>query len=142
MSGDRAFLDTNLFVYLYSDNDASKKKCVMDAIDSYDSFVSTQVLNEFCNVCIRKLKLSPSEVRNAVIEIRRACNLVIVDDATTMSALELHERYGYSYYDSLIAVSALESDCQYLLTEDMSDGQIIEGSLQGSLTVKNIFTNS
>jgi predicted nucleic acid-binding protein len=30
--------------------------------------------------------------------------------------------------------SALEQDCKYLLSEDMQDGQIIEGKL----TIKNI----
>jgi predicted nucleic acid-binding protein len=33
--------------------------------------------------------------------------------------------------------SALEAGCQYLLSEDMTDGQIIEGNL----TIKNIFAN-
>ena len=33
--------------------------------------------------------------------------------------------------------SALENDCQYLLTEDMADGQVIEGRL----TIENIFAN-
>ena len=63
---------------------------------------------------------------------------MIVDDYTVIKALEQHEKYGYSYYDSLIISSALESECSYLLSEDMADGQLIEGSL----AIKNIFTDT
>jgi predicted nucleic acid-binding protein len=135
MSGGKAFLDTNLIVYLYSDTDTIKKERVMQVIDEYDRFVSTQVLNEFCNVCIRKLKLPLSDIHNAISEICNTCNLIMIDDTTVVKALAHHERYGFSYYDSLMVTSALESDCQYLLSEDMADGQVINGTL----TIKNIF---
>jgi predicted nucleic acid-binding protein len=137
MSDVKAFVDTNLLVYLYSDTDVSKKEHIIQTIDVYERFVSTQVLNEFCNVCIRKLKLPLSAVQNAVEEICNACNLVIIDDSTVRKALELHERYGYSYYDSLIIASALECGCSILLSEDMADGQIIDENL----AIKNIFVN-
>jgi predicted nucleic acid-binding protein len=135
MNGIRAFLDTNLFVYLYSDTDASKRERVLQTINQYERFVSTQVLNEFCSVCIRKLKLPVVSVQKAVGEIMSICNLIIVDDATVITALGLHERYRYSYYDGLILASALESDCRYLLSEDMADGQ----EIAGRLIIKNIF---
>lgn len=137
MSDVKAFLDTNLFIYLYSDSDIAKKEQVIGAINQYERFVSTQVLNEFCNVCIRKLKLPTSSVHNAVKEIMNTCNLIVVDNETVSAALRLHEKYSYSYYDSLMLASALECGCQYILSEDMSDRQLIEGSL----TVMNIFTD-
>ena len=135
MNGDRAFLDTNLFVYLYSDSNELKKEQTIQTINKYERFVSTQVLNEFCNVCIRKLNLPISSVKDAINEIKDTCNLIIVDDATVITALEQQEKYKYSYYDSLMIASALESNCQCLLSEDMADGQIIEGKL----TILNIF---
>ena len=49
---------------------------------------------------------------------------------TICKAVELKESYGYSYYDSLMLASALESDCDIILTEDMQDGQIIENRLK------------
>ena len=54
-----------------------------------------------------------------------------------MKALGIHERYGYAYYDSLMIASALEHNCQHLLTEDMAGGQVIEGRL----TIQNIFAD-
>jgi predicted nucleic acid-binding protein len=135
MSDVRVFLDTNLFIYLYSDSDAFKKEKIFQTINQYERFVSTQVINEFCNVCIRKLKLPLTAIQDAVTEIKDSCNLVIVDDTTVMMALGLHEKYGYSFYDSLILASAVESECQYLFTEDMADGQ----KIRDVLTIKNIF---
>jgi predicted nucleic acid-binding protein len=35
-----------------------------------------------------------------------------------------------------MVASALESGCEYLLSEDMADGQVIEGEL----TIRNIFS--
>jgi len=71
----------------------------------------------------------------AVAEITDTCNVTVVEDTTMMTALKCCEKYGYSYYDSLMLASALESGCRYLLTEDMADGQEIEKSL----IIKNIF---
>ncbi|MFZ8805680.1 MAG: hypothetical protein ACO2PO_22235, partial [Candidatus Calescibacterium sp.] len=42
-------------------------------------------------------------------------------------ALSLANQYKYSYWDSLIIASALENKCKILYTEDMQDGQILEG---------------
>jgi len=137
MNANRAFLDTNLFVYLYSETDPAKRERAFVAINTFDRVVSTQVLNEFCSVALRKLRHPAQAVKNAVGEICETCCLATIDETIVMKALDVHEKYGYSYYDSLIITSALEQKCRYLLSEDMNDGQVIEGQL----TIKNIFTN-
>ena len=43
---------------------------------------------------------------------------------------KVSRKYSYSYWDSLIIASALESNCSILYTEDMQDGQIIEDRLR------------
>jgi predicted nucleic acid-binding protein len=136
MSVDRAFVDTNVFVYLYSESEPDKQERAEQAINGYDRYVSTQVLNEFCNVGIRKLKLPLVIIRESVGQIRDACNVALIDEATISKALDIHERYRFSYYDSLVVASAIETNCRYILTEDMTDGQVIEGTL----TVRNIFS--
>jgi predicted nucleic acid-binding protein len=49
-------------------------------------------------------------------------------------ALGVQARYGYSFYDSLIVAAALDAGCNRLYSEDMQDGQRIEG-----LTIENPF---
>ena len=50
------------------------------------------------------------------------------------SGLRVQTRYGFSFYDSLIVAAALEAGCTTLYSEDMQDGQRIEG-----LTIRNPF---
>lgn len=135
MSGERAFVDTNVFAYLYSESEPDKQQRAEQAINSYDRYVSTQILNEFCNVGIRKLKLPIATVKESVEQICDACNVARIDEDTISKALDIHERYRYSYYDSLMIASAIETNCRYILTEDMADGQVIEDRL----IVRNIF---
>ncbi len=49
--------------------------------------------------------------------------------ATISDAVRLADRYGYSFYDSLIVAAALESGCSILYSEDMQSGQLIDGTL-------------
>ena len=136
MKDEKVFIDTNLIVYLYSKNEAEKQEQVLDTLSNYDCFVSTQVLNEFCNVAIKKQKMKISEICKNIDEVLDTCNLVAVRQNTIKKALALNERYGYSYYDCLIIASALEADCKYLFSEDMQNEQVIE-----TLTIRNIFEN-
>ena len=135
MSAGRAFIDTNLLVYLYSDTEQNKKLKVIKVLSQYECVISTQVLNEFCNVCIRKMKIAVNDVRKALEEITAVCHLVNVYEKDIDCALRIHEIYGYSYFDSLMIASSLESGCQYLFSEDMASAQIIDSQVM----IKNIF---
>jgi len=42
----------------------------------------------------------------------------------------LHDKYFYSYFDSLMLSSALKSSCDIIYSEDMQHGQVIEKSLK------------
>ena len=132
---DKAFIDTNVFIYLYSEDETAKCGISQAAVDKYDCIVSTQVLNEFSNVCIRKLNKSPNEIEAAIDEIVGQCTMITIDEQTIKQTLRLHSKYGYNYFDCLMIASALGSNCRYLITEDLADGQVIDGRL----TIVNIF---
>ena len=135
MSGIRAFVDTNVIVYLYSQADELKRNRAHSVMKLYDCQISTQVLNEFSHVCTKKWRFTKEKTQNLIKQICLYCDVAYIYEDTIGKALAIHEKYRYSYYDSLIIASALEHDCQYLLTEDMADGQVIEGQL----TIQNIF---
>jgi predicted nucleic acid-binding protein len=137
MNDVKAFVDTNVIVYLYSDVDSIKQKHAFWALSQYDCQISTQVINEFNNVCIRKWKAPKEDILSAIKIICSYCDVVYIYGDTIEEALDVREKYGYSYYDSLMIASALEHDCSYLLTEDMADGQLIERRL----TIRNIFAD-
>jgi predicted nucleic acid-binding protein len=137
MSGNLAFVDTNVLVYAYSENDLQKKALSVYALDAYECIISTHVLNEFCNICIKKLHFPIEKIHRSIDEILDVCDLFVVNDYIIHNALDVHERYQSSYYDSVIIASALECKCDFLLSEDLQDGQVI-----GNTTIKNIYTLS
>jgi len=137
MNDIRAFVDTNILVYLYSGVDYIKQKQVFWALNEYDCQISTQVINEFSNVCIRKWKAPKENILRGIKRICLYCDVAYIHEDTIEKALAVHEKYGYAYYDSLMIASALENDCRYLLSEDMADGQIIDGRL----IIQNIFAH-
>lgn len=73
-----------------------------------------------------KLNLSYAEIRDFLTTVRAMIVVVPLRVETHESALALAERYGFSFYDSLIVASALLSGCQTPYSEDLQDGQIIE----------------
>ena len=143
MNGGRAFLDTNVLVYLYSSEEPAKRNTCIDAVENHIRIISTQTLNEFCNVLFKKKDLNSDNVRAALRDANRFAQIAYIDTTTIERAVTLKDRYGYSYYDSLMLASALESGCEIIFSEDMSDGQIIEGRLKiiNPFKVDNISKN-
>jgi len=126
---DKVFIDTNVLIYGYSEDEPDKRQRAIDCVRSGEAWISTQVLNETINVLKRKFSLSYSQIRDAVQEVSKGFPIILVSVNTIEMALNLAERYQYSYFDSLILASALEAGCQILYSEDLQDGQRIENQL-------------
>nr|WP_294508486.1 PIN domain-containing protein [uncultured Rhodopila sp.] len=136
MSAD-VFLDTNILVYSIGQNDTRKPQAA--ALLRQGGIISVQVLNEFTNVARRKLRRNWPEIADALAALRvlfpepRPIGL-----ATHEAAVAIAARDGFAFYDALIVASALEAGCSALLSEDMQDGQVIDGRL----TIRNPFRGS
>jgi predicted nucleic acid-binding protein len=130
MQDNLVFADTNVVVYAYSRTEKGKQAKASDILVNHDCLVSTQVLNEYCNVCIRKNFIPVSDIQKDINEILNNCGLYIVNETTISKALFVKNRYGFSYYDSLVIASALKCECSVLFSEDMQHGQIIENTLE------------
>lgn len=120
----RAFLDTNILIYVYSENEPFKRNVACDILNNYDCLTSIQALNEASNVWFRKCGLTGIKIKEYLDNIELVCDkIVIVGKNTIEAALALKDRYGYSYYDCLMLAFALEHNCTVILTEDMNDSQ-------------------
>ena len=130
MSG-RAFFDTNIFIYLYAENEREKQTVCKEAINKADECItSTQILNEISNVLMKKWQMPVDSIKTIHRDIIQISDEVVyIKEDTIDKAVDLHYKYGFSYYDCLMLSSALESNCQTIFTEDMSDGQVIENTL-------------
>ena len=126
----RIFIDSNLWVYLYSDRD--KGNIVRNIIEEYfiDIVLSVQVLGEFFNVLIRKIMRTKKEAREIISDLAMNFEVIEIDKSLVLEAMEISIRYKYSYWDSLIVAAALGTGCSMLYTEDLHDGQIINGRLK------------
>ena len=131
------FIDTNILVYAY-DADAGMKhtkarEVLLDCWENESGCLSTQVLQEFYVTVTRKLakKISPLEAR-AVIETYCAWPIFLPTADDILAASEIEERYGFSFWDSLIVVGAQKLGATNLASEDLQDGQEI-----GSLNIIN-----
>src|SRR5208282_4278097 len=96
--------------------------------------VSVQVLNEFTDVARRKIHMSWEEVREALRVIQVFCpDPVPITMEMHEHALIIAEMHGSRIYDALILACALGTKCTTLYSEDLQDGQVIEGEL----TIRN-----
>jgi predicted nucleic acid-binding protein len=133
MSG-RAFFDTNILVYIVGQKDDCTAKA--EALVANGGVVSVQVLNELASISHRKLGMSWEEIGGALAAIRDLCPAPIPLTLDTHDAgLRIAAKYGFPFYDALIAAAALEARCTTLYSEDFQDGQLLEGRL----TVRNPF---
>jgi len=128
MSEAEQFLDTNVLLYLLSGDERRADRA--EEVVSAGGVLSVQVLNEFASVAARKMKLSAAEIREVLAAVRAVCRIVPVDEATHDLGLQVAERYGLSVFDAMIIASALLAGCKTLLSEDMQDGQTIDGRLE------------
>jgi len=129
----KPFLDTNVALYAFCQDDSRGQ--IAEGLLSVGCAISVQVLTEFVSVARRKLNKSWAEIRRALEILRVFCpEPVPLTTETHARALQIAERYGYSIFDSLIIAAALNSSATTLYSEDMQDGQTIEG-----LTIRNPF---
>jgi predicted nucleic acid-binding protein len=130
MTESQRFLDTNLWVYLYSND---PKANIVDGIirAHFEAiWVSTQVLNELYSVLTRKNLKSPEESQTIISEIIDSYSIYCIDEQCIRLAMDLNIRHHLSYWDSLIIAAALEANCAILYSEDMQHGQLFNDQLR------------
>jgi predicted nucleic acid-binding protein len=133
MRGDKVFFDTNVLIYAFAKDDLRAETA--ETLLAGGGVVGVQTLNEFVAVAVRKFAMPWDEVLDALSAIRVLCpSPVPVLMETHDAALRIVRRYGYHIYDALVIAAALEASCNTLYSEDMHDGQVIEG-----LTIRNPF---
>lgn len=133
-SGGRHFVDSNLFVYAYDASAGYKRESARELIvglwRSGYGCLSVQVLQEvFVNVTRKVSK--PLTVREAatLVEDLSAWTVHSPGPRDVLSAVELHERTGVTFWDAMILTSARSLGCEILYSEDLNPGQSYDGVL-------------
>lgn len=126
----RSLLDTNVLVYADAADEPGKQERAITLISTLrregEAVLSTQVLQEYVNVALRKLRLPAGLVRERIGFYRRF-EMVEASAALIDGALDLHILRGLSFYDALIVQAAIVSGCEQVLSEDMQHGAVFGG---------------
>jgi len=128
MSAGDSFFDTSVLFYLLS-NDVHKADRVEELLERR-GVISVQVLNEFAVVALRKAGLPLLEIREILDTVRTVCAVEPLTTTTHDRAMEICERYRFSFYDSLIVSAALIAGSKMLYSEDLQHGQVIDRQLR------------
>lgn len=129
---DNAFLDTNIIVYAFDRSNRAKNAAALDLVDRFFTEpgwrISTQVIQEFCNVALRKMNppLSINDIDQFITNFSPE-QVVTIDTGMIRKSLEIMNLFRLSLWDSLIVSAAQFSGCSILYSEDLSDGQCIDG---------------
>jgi predicted nucleic acid-binding protein len=127
---ERTFLDTNVLLYAEDARDPDKQRRAQDVIrglvGASCAVVSTQVLQEFFVIATKKLKLSASAAQTCVANYSQL-DVVIIQPALIISAIELHRLHSVSFWDALVVRAASESGCTRLLSEDLQHERLFDG---------------
>jgi len=130
---EKIFIDTNIFIYAYTKDCENKNKVscdlLRDNVSRENIFVSVQILNEFYSI-MAKYKYSHNQIEYYLKEIIGQVNVISLDLETVENCLKIKEKYRFSWWDSLVLSSALESNCSILYSEDLQHGQTVENSLK------------
>jgi len=123
------FTDTNLLVYARDKSNPVKqqqaKKWLTALWQSQQGRLSTQVLNEFYVVVTQKLHVDKAIARAEVQDFMR-WQPIAIDSDVIEKAWTVQDVFQFSWWDSLIVASAQQSNCQYLLTEDLQHNQQLD----------------
>jgi len=138
---DKVFLDTNIIVYAHDRSSGEKHMVAREIVDylwgSKKGVISVQVLQEFF-VCITKKIKKPLLIKNArvILEYLSTWDVVVNDKYITLKAIDLQEKYQFSFWDSLVIQAAIQGGAGILLSEDLPDGQFVK-----DLKILNPFSN-
>lgn len=137
------FLDTNILAYRF-DLAALKKKeiadrLITDALETQHGIISTQVVQEFVNLALRKFArpMNVAECREYLQTVLLPLCRYYPSNSSYERALQIVEETGYHFYDALILAAAIESGCRTLYSEDLQHGRKVQG-----LTILNPFIDA
>ena len=84
----------------------------------------------------KKVNFSEVKIHNLIESLYRKYTVFELSQDILLKASEIRANQKFSFWDSVVAASALDCDADYLISEDMQDGF----NLENKLTIINPFT--
>ena len=126
-------VDTNVLVYTHDPRDREKKRRALEVLDGLIpaelAVLSVQCLTEFYR-SVRWRIAEPLSHTAALIEVdrfSRSCRVLDLTGAVVLDGCRGCEAYQMHFWDALIWATAKLNRITHVLTEDFSDGALVEG---------------
>jgi predicted nucleic acid-binding protein len=124
---DHDFLDTNVLVYAYNQDEPKKQRIARQLTGRAvrgEFTISVQVLVEFASVLLHRVKppLGIEEVTDALHGLG-PIPLIKPDADMVRRAVEARAVYGIHFYDGMIVAAAERAGAETILSEDLNAGQ-------------------
>jgi predicted nucleic acid-binding protein len=132
---DKIFLDTNIIIYTFFKDEKALK--AIELLKDENSIISYQVIQEFCNVVLKKFKFNFTleECKEYINNILLPMCLVYPNKELYNITLDIKSETNYSFYDCLILAAAYISNCKIIYSEDMHSNHEIR-----NMRIVNPFT--
>ena len=128
---EKVFFDSNILVYVVDDSEPEKQKKAIElitkSIEEKNGMISTQSLQEFYNVSTKKLKCDVDKAREYTRNFSESFDVTQISVSLILAAIDVSIKHKLSFWDSLIVAAARESASVVLYSEDLNDGEIIDG---------------
>lgn len=135
------FVDTNVLLYAYDASAGHRHVAARELMARLGrarlGVLSVQVMQEFYVNAVKKIavRLSPDEARARLRTFQHwPTHSPLPTDV--IAATTISEDNDVSFWDAMIVRSASEMSCTLLWTEDLNEGQIIQG-----VRIANPFSN-
>jgi predicted nucleic acid-binding protein len=130
---ERIFVDTNVLVYAYDRSERAKQARAFSLLDQLAGrslgVLSTQVLSEFFVTVTRKIP-APLTIPQAEARIQNyllSWSVVDLSSLIVLEAVRGVREHAFGYWDALIWSAARLNQIPLILSEDFSDGTVVEG---------------
>lgn len=129
---DKIFIDTNILIYSIDNSDGFKNltaKSIVNELSNTKGVISTQVLQEFYNIITKKMKCTKENAKELLHSLSECFDVHKNSVSDILHAVDISIKTQFSFWDSLIISAAISSGCGTLYSEDLNDGQNVDGIL-------------
>lgn len=137
---NKVFLDTSILVYQFDKTNPKKQlkaqKLIESTLLNQTAVISTQVVQEFFNVALKKFNtnINPTDVDLIIQDLLDSLCEHKPSISFYQRAVSLFAKNSLSFYDALIIQAAIDLDCSVLYSEDLQHNQQF-----GSIKIINPF---
>ena len=127
----KVFFDSNILIYFADGADPQKQQIaenlIKNAVINDTGVISTQSLQEFFAATTRKLLCTKEKAKEYVENFSESFTVEQVSVPLILKAINISIKNQFSFWDSLILAAAIQTGCIICYSEDLTNGQIVDG---------------